>query len=137
MPDLLQIMKDAYANDYRGSISELMQQAIMQETQIAITPEEQQIGLSEGPPRQMIFPNTQGQDFNTVNMSYPIDMQQYDQNGELVRSYEKIPPGTGAIPGHGATTVFEQPSLYRDGGAFVPLREKLRNYKCGSTLKKK
>lgn len=140
MPDLIGIMKEAYANDYRGSITELLEAAINQASQVAATPEQQQTGLSEtpyDPNAQMVFPNTGGQDFNTMDMDYPIDMQQYDQNGELVRSYDKIPPGTAAISGQGATTVFEQPSSYRDGGEFKSLSDRLRSYRPGSTLRKK
>ena len=137
MPDLLQIMKDAYANDYRGSISELMQQAIMQETQIATTPEEQQMGLSgQSDPSPMLFPNVQGQSFNTVGMQGPIDFQEFDQNGLLIDS-RPLPPGLVDVPTNPEThTVLEVPS-FRDGGTFIPLREKLRNYRPGSTLRKK
>jgi hypothetical protein len=137
MPDLLQIMKDAYANDYRGSISELMQQAILQETQIATTPEQQQAGLSgQSSPSPMLFPNVQGQSFNTVGMKGPIDFQQFDKSGLLIDS-RPLPPGLVDVPTHPEThTVLEVPS-FKDGGTFVPLRERLRNYRPGSTLKKK
>ena len=136
MPDLLQIMKDAYANDYRGSISELMQQAIMQETQVASTPEQQQMGLSgQSDPSPMLFPNVQGQSFNTKN-TVPIDFHEFDQNGLLIDS-RPLPPGLVDVPTNPEThTVLEVPS-FRDGGTFIPLREKLRNYRPGSTLRKK
>ena len=142
MIDPIEIMKQAYAENYKGSITELIMQGealAMQEQQgidVASTPEEQQIGLTQGPPREMIFPNTGGQDFNTMGMDYPVDMQGYDDTGGLVRSYEAVPPGLGSIPmGPKVDTVIENPTQYRAGGIVErPLKdlsfsEKIERYR--------
>lgn len=142
--DALDIMRNAWASDpaYFGSITELIdqQEALnMQEQQgmdIASTPQEQQIGLTEGPPRSMAFPNTGGQDFNTMGMDYPVDMQGFDSQGGLVRSYEAVPPGIESIPmGPKVDTVIENPTQYRAGGVVErPLKdlsfsEKIERYR--------
>jgi hypothetical protein len=129
----LEIMKQAYASNYQGSISALIQQSMQPE--IAVTEEQQRTGLLEGPPRTMVFPDVKGP-MHTVGMDYPVDMDMYDRSGNLVRSYESIPPGTGAVDTTGANTVVEQPALYRLGGS-SDLRKKLESYRCGSTLKRK
>ena len=138
----IEIMKQAYSENYQGSISELItqQEALaMQEQQgmdIASTPEQQQVGLTQGPPRPMAFPNTRGQDFNTMGMDYPVDMQGYDDTGGLVRSYEAVPPGIESIPmGPKVDTVIENPTQYRAGGIVErPLKdlsfsEKIERYR--------
>jgi uncharacterized membrane protein (UPF0127 family) len=129
MMNAIEIMKQAYSENYQGSITELIMQgeaeAMAQEQaaaqgmgmDVASTSEEQRIGLTEGPPRSMAFPNTGGQDFNTMGMDYPIDMQGLDSQGGLVRSYEAVPPGVGNIPmGPKVATVIENPTQYRAGG---------------------
>ena len=137
MNPLMQILRDAYENNYQGNIAELMRQHIASTTEVAMTPEEQQTGLTEGPPRQMVFPDVNGTPFNTREMDYPIDMQGYDEKGNLVRSYEKVPPGLVNINMEGASTVIEQPSMFKDGGRFELPSERLKRYRPGSTLKKK
>ncbi len=142
--DALDIMRSAWESDpaYFGSITELIdqQEALnMQEQQgmdIASTPQEQQIGLTEGPPRSMAFPNTGGQDFNTMGMDYPVDMQGFDSQGGLVRSYEAVPPGIDNVPmGPKVDTVIENPTQYRAGGVVErPLKdlsfsEKIEKYR--------
>jgi uncharacterized membrane protein (UPF0127 family) len=127
MIDPIDIMKQAYSENYQGSITELimaeeaaaMQQDAMinQEAEIASTAMEQQVGLTQGPPRPMAFPNTGGQDFNTMGMDYPIDIQGFDNEGGLVRSYEAVPPGIESIPmGPKVDTVIENPTQYKFGG---------------------
>jgi uncharacterized membrane protein (UPF0127 family) len=123
----IDIMKQAYADNYQGSITELImteEAAAMQEdamiesgAEVASTAMEQQIGLTQGPPRPMIFPDTQGQDFNTMGMDYPIDIDGFDDQGGLVRSYEAVPPGIESIPmGPKVSTVIENPTQYKFGG---------------------
>ena len=148
MIDPIEIMKQAYSENYQGSITELIMQgeaAAMEQEQaatqkmgmdVASTPQEQQIGLTEGPPRPMAFPNTGGQDFNTMNMDYPVDMQGFDSQGGLVRSYEAVPPGIESIPmGPKVDTVIENPTQYRAGGVVErPLKdlsfsEKIEKYR--------
>ena len=146
MTDPIEIMKQAYSENYQGSITELImqseaaemqeQQGAAQEIEVANTPEQQQVGLTQGPPRPMAFPNTGGQDFNTMGMDYPVDMQGYDDTGGLVRSYEAVPPGLGNIPmGPKVNTVIENPTQYRAGGIVErPLKdlsfsEKIEKYR--------
>lgn len=148
MIDPIEIMKQAYAENYQGSITELIMQgeaAAMAQEQaaaqkigmdVASTPQEQQIGLTEGPPRSMAFPNTGGQDFNTMGMDYPVDMQGFDSQGGLVRSYKAVPPGIDNVPmGPKVDTVIENPTQYRAGGVVErPLKdlsfsEKIERYR--------
>jgi len=143
MIDPIQIMKEAYASNYFGSISELIlqQEAIaMQEANaagidVAVTPEQQQIGLTQGPPRTMAFPNTGGQDFNTIGMDYPVDMKGFDSEGGLVRSYEAVPPGIESIPmGPKVDTVIENPTQYQQGG--LSFSDKIARYKASKNAKR-
>lgn len=119
----IDIMKEAYASGFKGSITALIDEVHRSEAppEIAATPEQQQVGLTQGPPRQMVFPNSGGKDFNTVGMSYPIDMQGVDANGDIVQSYSAMPPGVGAIPfGPEVDTVIENPAKYQTGGPVKP-----------------
>jgi len=146
MIDPIEIMKQAYAENYQGSITELImqgeaeamaqEQAVAQEMgmDVASTPQEQQVGLTEGPPRPMAFPNTGGQDFNTMGMDYPVDMQGFDSQGGLVRSYEAVPPGINSIPmGPKVDTVIENPTQYQNGGFYNQKRADELNYKKDAT----
>ena len=138
----IEIMKNAYLNNYKGSLTELIIQAEMNSIQqtptegidVADTPQAQEIGLTQGPPRTMAFPNVQGQDFNTMGMDYPIDIQGFDDQGGLVRSYEAVPPGIESIPmGPKVSTVIENPTQYRFGGKVpsknLSLSQRIENYK--------
>jgi hypothetical protein len=130
MADLIGIMKEAYRTGYEGSLTELMENELAKETQIASTPQEMTEGLTQGPPRTMVFPDVQGRPMTTEGMNYPIDMDLLDGNGDLIRSYEKLEPGIHEIPTHGAATVVENPSVYRSGGMFTSdLRRKMEGYK--------
>lgn len=123
-----EVMLEAYANNYQGSISDLMEQEAMAgqaaPVEQANTPQEQQVGLSQGPPRAMQFNDVQGQSFNTQEMQYPIDLAAY-KNGELVQSYQDVQPGVAHIDTAGADTVIERPS-FKLGGSMA---DKLRNSK--------
>ena len=116
----LDIMKEAYASNYQGSITELIDQTQAEEQQmlVASTPEEQATGLRNSPEgTSMMFPNTNGESFNTVGMKEPIDIQGFDSTGGLVQSYMSVPPGVGELPmGPKVSTVIEQPAQYRTGG---------------------
>ena len=140
----IEIMKQAYGQQdppFTGSISELIVQEELAAAQdqiqeqealdIAVTPQEQQVGLTQGPPRPMVFPDTQGQDFNTMGMDYPIDIQGFDNEGGLVRSYEAVPPGIDSIPmGPKVSTVIENPTQYKKGGmSNLSFAEKIERYK--------
>ena len=123
-----EVMLEAYANNYQGSISDLMEQEAMvgeaAPVEQANTPQEQQVGLSQSPPRAMQFNDVQGQPFNTQEMEYPIDLAAY-KGGDLVKSYQGIQPGVEHIDTAGADTVIEKPS-FKLGGSMA---DKLRNSK--------
>jgi len=90
---------------------------LMQQSQVAETPEQQQEGLRNQPEGTiMTFPESTG-NFNTVGMDYPIDIQKVSPQGDLVRSYENVPPGVESLPmGDDVGTVIETPANYQDGG---------------------
>ena len=111
----IDVMKAAYEENYEGSMAELIGEVNTPE--VASTPEQQQVGLSEGPPRTMEFPDAGGKSFNTTDMKYPIDMQGIDTSGDVVQSYESVQPGVGSIPfGPNVDKVIESPSEYQNGG---------------------
>ena len=139
MVDPIEIMKQAYASNYMGSISELISNAEAEEAEqmdVAQTEEEQAIGLSEGPQRSMAFPGAGGKNFNTMDMDYPIDINGFSEDGGLVQSYKNVPPGVGNLPmGEKVDTVIENPTQYKLGGykrsSNVSRADNLRNFKCG------
>ena len=90
---------------------------LMQQSQVAETPEQQQEGLRNQPEGTiMTFPESTG-NFNTVGMDYPINIQKVSPQGDLVRSYENVPPGVESLPmGDDVGTVIETPANYQDGG---------------------
>ena len=64
----------------------------------------------------MAFTNSSG-DFNTKGMQYPIDIKKLDKQGNIVRSYEDVPPGIENLPmGDKVGTVIETPAEYQLGG---------------------
>lgn len=94
-----------------------------QQMQVANTPQEQQQGLR--PQHQagntnasMAFPNQPpNASFNTVGMKAPIDMKQFDDRGNLVMSYDKVPPGvTDLKMSSKGGTVIETPAKMQSGG---------------------
>ena len=95
-----------------------------QQMQVANTPQQQQEGLR--PQHQagntnasMAFPNTPPDaSFNTVGMKAPINLKQYDPRGNLVKSYEAVPPGvTDLKMSSQGGTVIETPAQMQFGGA--------------------
>ena len=139
----MDLLKQAAAEKYNsGTILELFQandpeflQAQAQQqgqgnVQVAETPEQQQQGMSGMAPEQMpdamVFPQSQG-DFNTMNMQAPVNVDKYGPEGELVRSYESVPPGVGNLPmGDDIGTVIETPAEYKKGGFFSNVKAKPR-----------
>jgi hypothetical protein len=94
-----------------------------QQMQVANTPQQQQEGLR--PQHQagntnasMAFPNTPPDaSFNTVGMKAPINLKQYDPRGNLVKSYEAVPPGvTDLKMSSQGGTVIETPAQMKNGG---------------------
>jgi uncharacterized membrane protein (UPF0127 family) len=102
------------------------QMAQQQQPQVAQTPQERQEGLrpahqSGDTNQSMVFPNTEpNASFNTVGMKAPIDIKQYDNTGNLVASYDKVPPGvTDLKMSSQGGTVLETPAQMQ-GGGFKP-----------------
>ena len=116
----LDIIKGALASGHKGSIGDLINQQEAQASgvdQIADTPEKATNGLRGQPEgSSMSFPNSSG-DFNTMGMTHPIDMKKVDKRGNVVASYESVPPGIENIPmGDDVGTVIETPGTYKKGG---------------------
>lgn len=91
--------------------------------QVANTPQQQQEGLrpfhQQGQTNQsMVFPNVPpNTNFNTVGMKAPINIKKIDNQGNLVKSYENVPPGIQSLPtGPVGGTVIETPANMQSGG---------------------
>ena len=91
--------------------------------QVARTPEQQQQGLRPAHQagdinRSMVFPDVPpNTPFNTVGMKAPINIQKFDEQGHLVKSYENVPPGIQSLPtGPQRGTVIETPAQMQTGG---------------------
>jgi uncharacterized membrane protein (UPF0127 family) len=132
-------IKNALAKGYKGPIYKALEQAEMesaaQQIKVAQTEQEQAEGLSNQPEgTSMVFPESSG-DFNTSNMKYDVDMKKYDQGGNLVKSFDSVPPGIENIPmGDEEGMVLETPSSkkyqtggfkYQEGGGKKPTASKL------------
>ena len=123
----MDLLKQAAAEKYNdGTILELFQANDPEFLQA----QAQQQGMSNMAPEQMpdamVFPQSQG-DFNTMNMQAPVNVDKYGPEGELVRSYESVPPGVGNLPmGEDIGTVIETPAEYKKGGFFSNVKAKPR-----------
>ncbi len=103
------------------------------QVQVANTPQQQQEGLrpfhQQGQTNQsMVFPNVPANtNFNTVGMKAPINIKKVDNQGNLVKSYENVPPGIHNLPtGPVGGTVIETPANMQSGG--------VRKYQAGDAL---
>jgi len=128
--EAIDVMKQAYASNYTGSITALIEENEAKkqaEMLVAATPEQQSEGLRNQPTgTSMAFPNVNGKSFNTNGMKEPIDIQGYDNNGGLVQSYKAVPPGINDIPmGPKVATVIENPTQYATGGYERSFAEKV------------
>ena len=108
------IIKEALASGYKGSIGDLIKQ---RQPEVANTEQQQREGLRNKPEgTSMTFPNS-SEDFNTMGMKYPIDITKVDDTGNIVQSYKSVPPGIQNLPMGGKTgTVIESPATYKTGG---------------------
>jgi hypothetical protein len=138
----IDVMKRAWGSDpaYFGSITELIMQAEaaeMQEQQgmdIASTPEQQQVGLTNGSTNPMGFPLEPGANnqFNTVGVPGNIKMTEY-ANGNPIDSSQVLEPGLVGINTHPQTDfVLEEPMYAKTGGAF----EKPTQYRAGGIVER-
>ena len=105
MANEMEILKQAIAQGV--PFSDLLKKG---QVEIAQTESQKQEGLRGKPPgTSMVFPNSQGS-FSTKGMNYPINIDKYDNRGQLVQSYKNVPPGVGNIPmGPKTGTVIETP----------------------------
>ena len=113
----MQIIKGAISEGYKGPIFKLIDQANVEKGQTASTEQQQEQGLrgSDGN-TSMAFPNSED-NFNTKGMDFDLDIRKYDRDGNLVKSYQKVPPGIKSLNmGEEEGTVIETPSQYQDGG---------------------
>jgi hypothetical protein len=130
----IDIMKQAYASNYRGSISELIQQQLaaeqsMQEADIASTQQEAETGLLEGPPRSMVIPGAES--ITTQGMDYPIDITTMDSRTGMVQDVlQNVQPGQLVNTGKGVD-VLETPSLKLGGSIRSSATEKMRKFNLG------
>ena len=113
----MQIIKGAISEGYKGPIFKLIDQANVEKGQTASTEQQQEQGLrgSDGN-TSMAFPNSED-NFNTKGMDFDLDIRKYDRDGNLVKSYQKVPPGIKSLNmGEEEGTVIETPSQYKKGG---------------------
>ena len=108
--------------------------------QVAQTPQQQQQGLRPAHQagdisQSMIFPNVPpNTPFNTVGMKSPINIEKYDEQGHLVKSYENVPPGVQNLPtGPQRGTVIETPANMQAGGDYNMARAQELGYKPDAT----
>lgn len=128
-----QLLQKHKMSGFPGSIMEVFQaheqgvdlidQFQQQQMQVAKTPQERQQGLrpahqSGNTNASMAFPNTKpNASFNTVGMKAPIDVKQFDDTGNLVKSYDAVPPGvTDLKMSSKGGTVIETPAKMQSGG---------------------
>jgi uncharacterized membrane protein (UPF0127 family) len=136
--EILQQTRQAQQLGFKGSVVDVLANpAILQEfvqsvgnqrnqqnqnVEVAATPQQQQQGLrgrSQAElPAQMVFPNVSpNTPFNTVGMKAPINIEKYNEQGHLVKSYENVPPGITNLPmGPQRGTVIETPANMQSGG---------------------
>lgn len=108
-------------------IGQFEQQQMLQKQNIdvASTPQEVQQGLRPAHAagdvnKSMLFPNIPpNTPFNTVGIKAPINIQKFDNQGHLVKSYENVPPGIKNLPmGPHQGTVLETPAQMQSGGEY-------------------
>ena len=115
----MQIIKEAITSGYKGPVFKLIDEGHIKKGQTASTDKQQEQGLRESDGNTaMSFPEST-ENFNTEGMDFDIDVRKYDKEGNLVRSYDKVPPGVKDLNmGEEEGTVIETPSQYEDGGFF-------------------
>ena len=115
----MQILKGAITQGYKGPIYQLIDEANVQKGQTAQTENQHKQGLrgTDGN-TAMSFPESDS-NFTTEGMEFPIDIRKYNKEGNLVRSYNKVPPGIKELDmGEEEGTVIETPSQYKKGGFY-------------------
>lgn len=104
-------------------IGQFEQQQQLQKHSVASTPQEQRAGLRPAHQagnvnQSMVFPNVSpNASFNTIGMKAPIDIKQFSPQGNLVRSFDAVPPGvTNLKMGSEGGMVLETPTQMKNGG---------------------
>ena len=136
----MKIIKNSLKSGYNGSIGKMInetEQKALDVDEIARTPSEQEQGLRGKPSgTSMAFPDSTG-NFNTKGMSEPINIEKVDKKGNVVRSYNNVPPGIENLPmGDDVGTVIETPGTYQDGGLKNELSEQQPGNKHSGEFKK-
>lgn len=130
----IEIMKQAYASNYRGSITQLIEEQMamqqqMENADVATTQQEAETGLLEGPPRNMVIPGAES--ITTQGMDYPINITTIDKNTGLVDSFmPNVQPGQLVNTGRGVD-VLETPSFKYGGSIRSSASEKMRKFNLG------
>lgn len=130
----IEIMKQAYASNYRGSITELIEQQMAaeqaaQNADVATNQQEAETGLLEGPPRNMVIPGAES--ITTQGMDYPIDITTVNQRTGMVQDVmQNVQPGQLVNTGKGVD-VIETPSLKYGGSIRSSATEKMRKFNLG------
>lgn len=130
----IEIMKQAYASNYRGSITELIEQQMAaeqaaQNADVATSQQEAETGLLEGPPRNMVIPGAES--ITTQGMDYPIDITTVNQRTGMVQDVmQNVQPGQLVNTGKGVD-VIETPSLKFGGSIRSSATEKMRKFNLG------
>lgn len=128
--------------DLIGQYMMQQQQQMQQQPQVASTPEQYEQGLrpahqAGNTNQSMVFPNVPpNTPFNTMGMKAPINIQKFDEQGHLVKSYENVPPGVQNLPtGPQRGTVLETPAQMQSGGDRAATRQdSLNAYNAASEL---
>ena len=126
-----EIVNKAQEEGYQGSYIDLFRNppldSIAPDTsgvEVANTPKQQREGLRPAHAQgrteaSMSFPNVSpNTSFNTVGMKRNIDFKEFDEKGDLIKSYENVPPGlsTSFTTGSKPSTVLETPARMKYGG---------------------
>ena len=113
----MEIIKGAITNSYKGPVFKLIDQASIEKGQTASTDEQKEQGLRGSDGNTSMAFNDSKDDFNTKGMNFDLDIRKYDKEGNLVKSYQKVPPGIKSLNmGEEEGTVVETPSQYKHGG---------------------
>jgi hypothetical protein len=137
----IEIMKQAYATHYRGSITELIENQMIAQEQIenARVPESQaeaEIGLSDGSAPPMLLENPGVVDMTQMDKS--LDMALIKEDTGLVSSFlNDVQPGEIVQTGEGIDVLemSDQAKLRNGGYIRSKASEGMRKYKFGGRKK--
>jgi hypothetical protein len=136
-----EIMKQAYATNYRGSITELIEnqmiaQEQMENARIPQSQAEAEIGLSDGSAPPMLFENPGVIDMTQMDRS--LDMAVIDQDTGLVSSFlNDVQPGEIVETGEGKDVLEMSDQVKLKNGGYIRSKasDGMRKYKFGGRKK--